>query len=84
MTDHQLHVHLNNMKIVCARLARTVEELSDFDFEIQYVPGHLNTAADALSRLSEEKVGTVEIGNCATLPVGLGLDGAPSPGGGDS
>ena len=51
-TDHQPLVHLHNMKIVSSRLERTVDELADFIFEIHYVPGHLNTAADALSRLN--------------------------------
>ena len=51
-TDHQSLVHLHNMKLVCSRLARTVEELADYVFNICYVPGHLNCAADALSRLN--------------------------------
>ena len=83
MTDHQPLVHLHNMKIVCSRLARTVEELSDFVFEIHYVPGHLNTAADALSRVHYGNVESLN-GDSEALPAGLVLDGPPSPGGGDS
>ena len=51
-TDHQPLIHLNNMKLICSRLARTVQELSEYNFEIRYTPGHLNCAADALSRLN--------------------------------
>ena len=82
-TDHQPLVHLHNMKIVCSRLARTVEELADYVFEIRYVPGHLNSAADALSRLNckvPAHNNDFEVG----LPEGLVLNGYPVPGGGDS
>jgi hypothetical protein len=70
------------MKIVCTRLARTVEELSDFIFDIVYVPGHLNSTADALSCVgspSPHAEGTVGL-----LPQGLIPDGPPVAGGGDS
>ena len=50
-TDHQPLIYLQNMKIIDSRLARTLEDLSDFSFRIQYTPGKHNTAADALSRL---------------------------------
>ena len=83
LTDHQPLVHLHNMKIVCSRLARTVEELADFSFEIRYVPGRLNSAADALSRLGVP-ASHDEQQLCGTIPEGLVLDGAPTPGGGDA
>ena len=83
-TDHQPLVHLHNMKIVCSRLARTVEELSDFTFEIKYVPGQLNTAADALSRLGAVMPCNPNEITSPSLPDGLIIDGMPSPGGGDS
>jgi hypothetical protein len=83
-TDHQPLVHLHNMKIVCSRLARTVEELSDFIFEIRYVPGHLNSAADALSRLSCQIPTCYEPVVESALPAGLVLNGPVAPGGGDS
>ena len=50
-TDHEPLVYLNSMKMVSSKLSRIVEELSDFVFEIRYIPGKFNTAADALSRL---------------------------------
>jgi hypothetical protein len=83
-TDHQPLVHLHNMKIVCSRLARTVEELSDFIFDIYYVPGKLNTAADALSRLSQAVPLPREADAVPVLPKGLVIEGLPAPGGGDS
>jgi hypothetical protein len=83
-TDHQPLVHLHNMKLVCSRLARTLEELSDFMFEIRYIPGHLNSAADALSRLHCQLPPAYDGGPSSVLPDGLALDGPPTPGGGDS
>ena len=50
-TDHQPLIYLHNMKIIDSRLARTLEDLADFNFKIQYTPGKQNIAADALSRL---------------------------------
>ena len=84
-TDHQPIVHLHNMKIVCSRLARTVEELSDYSFNIHYVPGHLNSAADALSRINCPVTSVDELeSSTSTLPDGLVINGMPAPGGGDS
>jgi hypothetical protein len=82
-TDHQPLVHLHNMKIVCSRLARTIEELSEYIFDVMYVPGHLNSSADALSRIGSPLPPDKGKG-CTSLPAGLMLDGSPVPGGGDS
>ena len=83
-TDHQPLVHLHNMKLVCSRLMRTVQELSEYVPEIRYVPGRVNLAADALSRLNY-KVPEYNDNYCATdLPDGLVHNGQCSPGGGDS
>ena len=83
-TDHQPLVYLHSMRVVDNRLARTLSDLSEFNFSIEYVPGSTNTAADALSRVFihpvNEKVSTMS----SQLPSGLQLDGEPSPGGGDS
>ena len=83
-TDHQPLVYLHNMKLVCSRLARIVEELAEFVFEIRYVPGQYNTAADALSRIGVK--GESLDGNDVNydVPNGLILNGCPVPGGGDS
>ena len=82
-TDHQPLVHLNNMKIICSTLARTIEELADFVFEIRYLPGHLNTAADALSRLNGPRVDYLASSD-PSLPEGLVIDDMCAQGGGDS
>lgn len=50
-TDHQRLMHLHNMRLVDSRLARTVEDLADFHYTIQYTPGSQNAAADGMSRL---------------------------------
>ena len=49
-TDHQPLVYLNRMKSIDSRIARTIEDLSDFDYEIQYTPGNRNEIADLMSR----------------------------------
>ena len=84
-TDHQPLIYLNNMKIIDSRLARTLEDLSDYNFVIQYTPGKCNSAADALSRLYEP--GSV-LHDCEAivpgrLPAGL-IVTEKVPGGGDS
>ena len=81
-TDHQPLVHLYNSKLVSFRLARTFQDLSNFTFEIRYTPGHLNSAADILSRLGTLPYVSAEMES--SLPSGLVLDGPPVPGGGDT
>ena len=81
-TDHRPLVYLHNMKMVDSRLARTLEDLGDFSFTIQFVPGKMNSIADGLSRIPSRESENSEY--LETLPVGLELDGLPIPGGGDS
>ena len=84
-TDHQPLIYLHNMKIIDSRLARTLEDLADFNFKIQYTPGKQNGAADALSRLyspgSVHKAGVDVVMD--ELPTGLMLI-KKVEGGGDS
>ena len=59
-TDHKGLVHLLNQRNLSGRQARWMEKLSEFDFEVVYVPGTENILSDALSRLySNDEPGTV-------------------------
>ena len=53
-TDHQALAYLHSMHLVNHRLARTMEELAEFDFTIHHVPGASNVAADLFSRANHE------------------------------
>ena len=83
-TDHQPLVYLHQMRLVDSRLARTLEDMSDFNFSIEYVPGKENGAADALSRMGWNSNPVAEEVVEGGLPPGLVLDGEAVPGGGDS
>ena len=82
-TDHQPLVYLHNMRIIDSRLARTLEDLADFNFKIVYTPGTNNEAADALSRLPFQEFMGKSVALDGTLPGGLTLLKEVS-GGGDS
>ena len=83
-TDHRPLVYLYNMQIVNARLARTLQELAEYDFVIVYTPGKDNVVADALSRginVPEKESETTRLDG--VLPSGLLLVNQV-PGGGNS
>ena len=69
-TDHRPIVYLNNMKLVDSRLARTLEDLSDFSFTIKYCPGVEHIVPDALSRLTRTHI-EQEVHRDGWLPPGL-------------
>src|ERR1700755_1523663 len=83
-TDHKPLIFFHNMQMVDIRLARTLEDISEYNFEIRYRPGRLNILADALSRVAgvmDEE--TVDMENVNALPDGFELIKEVS-GGGDS
>jgi hypothetical protein len=51
LTDHKSLIYLRNQNLIdSARVVRWLDYLADFDFDIKYISGKNNTAADALSR----------------------------------
>lgn len=63
-TDHKGLIHLLEQKNLSGRQARWMEKISEFDFEVIYVPGVENVLSDALSRMySNEARGTVRSRN---------------------
>jgi hypothetical protein len=79
-TDHKGLIYLLKQKDLTGRQARWLEKISEFDFEVVYVPGEQNILADALSRMySEDKAGTVRApgeyttidGSLSSLPAAI-------------
>ena len=54
-TDHRALTHLMKQKNLSARQHRWLDVLSEFDFEIEYIPGETNRFADALSRIYSDE-----------------------------
>ena len=70
-TDHKGLIYVLKQKGLTGRQARWMEKLSEFDFEVMYVPGEQNTLADALSRMySDDRPGTVRAPSEYTLSDG--------------
>ena len=60
LTDRKGLIHLYQQRNLSGRQAHWLEKISEFDFEIHYVPGEENVLPDALSRLySNDAAGTV-------------------------
>uniref|UniRef100_A0A6A7FN12 RNA-directed DNA polymerase n=1 Tax=Hirondellea gigas TaxID=1518452 RepID=A0A6A7FN12_9CRUS len=83
-TDHKPLIYLQNWAPHNSRLRRTLDEISEYDFEIKYRPGAENQAADFLSRLNSPLEQSTNITNDGKqLPRGLQLI-RKVDGGGDS
>jgi len=50
MTDHHSLTHFRTMPHLTGRLARWVEKMADYDFDLEHIAGAKNVVADALSR----------------------------------
>ena len=56
-TDHQSLTHFKNQNLIdSTRVAKWIDFLSQYDFDVEYIKGHDNSAADALSRYPELKL----------------------------
>ncbi|GAA5959299.1 hypothetical protein JCM10213_008100 [Rhodosporidiobolus nylandii] len=52
LTDHDTLKHFRTQPTLSKRQARWTETLADYNYELSYIPGKLNTVADSLSRFS--------------------------------
>ena len=66
-TDHSALPWLENLKTSRSQVARWLERLSDFDFEVEHSPGQLHGNADGLSRLPFDEDASVKDTRDATL-----------------
>ena len=72
------------MKVVYSLIARTIEDLSDFDYTIEYTTGDRNELADLMSRIpGSERMNKTEVNEVGYLPEGL-VGKRKNEGGGDS
>src|SRR5215469_1090117 len=81
-SDHLPLMYLNNMSLLNQRVARTLEEINDIDYELRYIPGKDNIIADALSRSLEAKEDKTPTEIKSIIP--SGTSEVKIPGGGDS
>ena len=55
LSDHDSLKHHKSMPNLSGRLARWIEKMAEFDYDIEYIPGTKNVVADALSRRADLK-----------------------------
>lgn len=83
-TDHKPLIYMQNMSPHNSRIRRTLDELSEYDFDIKYRPGINNEAADCLSRINVDTNETITLpDDYKEIPKGLKLL-QKVDGGGDS
>lgn len=56
LTDHDSLKYHKTMPNLSGRLARWIEKMAEFDYELAHIPGKDNVVADALSRRADLKV----------------------------
>lgn len=61
ITDHKSLIYLQKQPHLSSRQTRWVEFLAQFDFDMEYKSGKLNTVADALSRRSDYNESPLEV-----------------------
>jgi hypothetical protein len=54
-TDHNSLQYFNTQPMLSGRQARWKDKLAEFDFTIEYIPGHTNAVADAFSRRTDHR-----------------------------
>ena len=55
-TDHKSLKYIFSQKELNMRQRRWLELMADYDIDLQYHPGKVNTVPDALSRMPENRV----------------------------
>ena len=88
-SDHEPLQYLHNMSTADGRIARTLEELSEYNFQIRHISGRKNILADALSRspvpvIESEPVDMRTEGTFKESYIPQGFKQITVPGGGDS
>ena len=66
-SDHKPLQYLFSLKDPTSKLARIRLELSEYDFEIEHIPGKENVSADALSRISIDDLTSIHAQNEAVI-----------------
>src|SRR5678815_2579719 len=82
-TDHRPLVYLHTMKLVDSKLARVLDDLGEYSFQIHYFPGKENIFADTWSRCQRKQEEEIDVINLEALPRGLEVIRVV-PGGADS
>lgn len=70
-TDHRPLTYMYTMSRDNPRVLRTLNELSNYDFEVHYRPGKNNVAADIMSRLPKSRTSNDSLLDPHYLPPGL-------------
>jgi hypothetical protein len=70
-SDHKNLTYFKEAKKIMPRQARWMKVLENYDFELEHIPGHMNTVADLLSRRSDLDKGVTINDSIKILPDSL-------------